>query len=106
MSSPSISLRNAPIFTGNLVGILVSLTLHAAIVLIMMYSWAPDREERQAIRPQYIEAKLLQMKPPAAEPRPAAAQPPPQPRDDSAARQQAEQQRRMEEQREQQARQE
>lgn len=118
MSSHSLSLRQAPVLTGNLVGIVVSVTLHALILLLMMHHWQPEREDRKVQRPRFVEAKLLQMKPAIAEPQKPKPetkpqpkpqpqpQPKPQPKEDPAIKQRAEEQKKQEQQKQEQQRQE
>ena len=91
-----MSSRRAPDVAGNLIGILVSVLLHGLVLALIMHHWAPEREERDAVKPRFIEAKILQMKPPVAEPE--QPKPAPKPEVDTQAQQRAEEQKRREEQ--------
>ncbi len=62
-------MRLLPVRLGKLPGysvaIVSSLSLHGLLLLIVIVGWTPERKDVQ-IRPQYIQATLLQVKPPKA----------------------------------------
>lgn len=54
--------------SGYSAGLLVSITLHALLVALVVIGWVPREESRQVTTPSYIEAQLLQMEPAVTEP--------------------------------------
>lgn len=91
--------------TGSSTGLVVSCVLHAVLLTLIIVGWTPAEKPRESVRPRYIEAKLLQMKPAVAQaakpkPQPKPVEKPvpkPQPKVDDAA-QKAEEQKKVEEQ--------
>lgn len=69
-------LPRLPNFSESYTGIVVSVILHAAVLAFMIIGWTPSEKPRESVRPRFIEAKLLQMKPAATQ----AAKPKPQPK--------------------------
>jgi colicin import membrane protein len=57
-----------------------SVLLHGALLAFIVVGWTPAEKPRKVVTPKYIEAKLLQMAPVAAQPEAPPAQPPPQPK--------------------------
>jgi colicin import membrane protein len=100
--SSSNALRVPAFFsrTGASTGLLVSGLLHALLLVIIIVGWVPAEKPRETVKPRYIEAKLLQMKPAvaqAAKPKPQPKpQPKPEPKVDEAAIKKAEEQKRQE----------
>lgn len=90
--------------TGSTTGLAVSAILHAALLAFIIIGWTPAEKPQETMRPRYIEAKLLQMKPAAAQPAKPKPQPEPvakpapkpQPKVDEEAIKRAEEQKRQE----------
>lgn len=54
-------------------GVVCSVSLHGLLVVALIVGWTPERKQVQ-IRPQYIQATLLQVEPPKAPVTPPAKQ--------------------------------
>ncbi len=89
-------------------GWVLSCLLHGALLAFIIIGWHPPEKEIEAVRPRYIQAELLQMKPPLeqpAKPAPqpeAKPQPAPKPAVDQEAMRRAEEQKRQEQQKQEQ----
>lgn len=81
MSSSNV-LRPPAFFsrTGASTGVLVSGLLHALLLAIIIVGWVPAEKKKETVKPRYIEAKLLQMKPAVAQAAKPQQQPKPQPK--------------------------
>ena len=96
MLSLSSPFTRYPLLAGNAVGVVVSVALHGLLLAVLMANWEPSEKPKNVVKPQFIEAKLLQMKPAVAEPvkpKPQAKpKPKPKPKVDQAAKRRAEEQ--------------
>ena len=81
------------------VATLCSLTVHAVVLALLFFNWQPE-PERKVITPQYIEARLVELKPKET-PKPKAKPRPQKPKVDTATKRRAEEKRRADQKRKQ-----